>query len=292
MADTLFDPAFLAQLEQLRLYARFQSSGQAGGGRKSRHTGSSVEFSDFREYAIGDDYRRVDWNAYGRFDKLFLKIFMEEKQTRVHILLDASASMDYGIPNKLTVAKRLAAVMVYLALAGYDRVAIFALGDEVSAQLGSFSGKQGFIKALTFLENVAPLPRTALCAAVQRVPLPLGHGVTVLISDLFSSDGYEEALRFLRYRKQETSVIHVLAPEELSPKFEGRVRLLSREDEAARDVDLNVQTLRAYDKALHDFLSDARRACHAHSMQHVLIPSDLDLQHMVFDRIVRAGVVR
>lgn len=292
MNETLFDAAFLAQLEQLRLAARFKASGQAGGGRKSRNTGSSVEFSDFREYAIGDDYRRIDWNAYGRFDRLFLKLFMEEKQTRVHLLIDASASMDFGAPNKLVVAKRLAAVMAYLALTGYDRVAVFALGDSVSAQLGSFSGKQGFMKVLSFLETIAPQPRTALSAALQKVPFPAGHGVTVLLSDLFSADGYVDGLRYLRYRKQETSVIQLLSPAELDPRFEGRVRLLSREDEPSRDVDMNQQTLRAYDKALQEFLSDVRRACHANHMQHVLIPTDLDLQHMVFDRIVRAGVVR
>lgn len=292
MNELIFDAAFLSQLEQLSLQARFRASGQTGGVRKSRNTGSSVEFSDFREYIAGDDFRRIDWNAYGRFDRLFLKLFMEEKQTKVHLLLDLSASMDFGQPNKLIIAKRLTAVMAYLALAGYDRVSIFTLGDEVSAELSSFSGKQGFMKVINFLENAETQKKTALSAAIKKLPIKQSHGISIVLSDLFSSDGYEEGIKYLQYCKQEVSVLQILSPEELKPPLEGRVRLLSNEDEEPCDVDINSATLRAYDRALQDFLDNAQKFCHGRRIPHVLIPTELDFEQMVFERILSSGVVR
>ena len=136
----MLSEAFLQRLDALQLAMRAPARGGAGGLRRSRALGSSVEFSDFREYAPGDDLRRVDWNAYARFDRLFLKLFMEEQETTVHILLDCSASMDFGEPSKWEMAQGLAQLLCYMAIRGGDRAVIIALGEEIIAS-EVFSGR-------------------------------------------------------------------------------------------------------------------------------------------------------
>lgn len=288
----VFDSAFLAQLEMLRLNLRQNASGNAMGGRKSKQKGNSVEFSDFRDYQLGDDFRRIDWNAYARFDRLILKLFMEEKQMRMHLLVDVSASMDApgGTGSKLVLAKRLCAVMAYLTLSGYDMVDISLLCDGVCATLPAFSGKQGFLKVLNFLENTEiPLQsakKSLLASALQRVPLGTGGGVCVLFTDGFSDDELDQGLRYLQYKKQRVSVVHILSQEELHPQWGGKLRLVDCESEAYKDVECSEQVMSAYQKTLNRFLDDIHALCHARGMDYVFLPSDIDVRRAVFEKLL------
>src|ERR1700710_1856689 len=130
--QTLLDPAFLKKLEALSLVSKRVFSGQTKGERRSTKRGSSVEFADFREYALGDDLRSVDWKAYGRLEKLFLKLFVEEEDLSLPLLIDTSGSMEFGTPlSKADYARRIAAALGYIALSEYDRVSVTGFSENL-----------------------------------------------------------------------------------------------------------------------------------------------------------------
>ena len=162
MSDRFFTEEFLRRLENIALVARRASSGLTQGERRSTKRGQSVEFADFRSYVPGDDFRRIDWNAYGRLGRLFIKLFVEEEDLTVHILLDASRSMDWGQPNKLDYAVHVAGALGYIALVGLDRVTVTAIGENIPAANGGyFSPHRGKNHALTlfqFLQSLLQMP--------------------------------------------------------------------------------------------------------------------------------------
>jgi len=284
----MLSEAFLRQLDQLRLTLRSPAQGGAGGLRRSRALGSSVEVSDFREYAPGDDLRRVDWNAYARFERLFLKLFMEEQETQVHILLDASASM--AAEGKWELAQSLAQLFAYLALRGGDRVTLYALGGE-TRRSEPLSGRAGYLRGADFLSALRPAGETRLCADVLRLPLHPGRGVALLITDLMSPDGYEKALQSLQYRRQEATLLHVLSPGEMQPALEGPVRLIDSETGEARELSADHALLAAYHRALEELLRGAEAFCRAREMRYLCLLSDMDLEREALHALAGAGLI-
>ena len=283
----MLNEAFLQKLDALRLAFRAPAQGGAGGLRRSRALGTSVEFSDFREYAPGDDLRRIDWNAYARFDRLFLKLFMEEQETHVHILLDASASM--AADGKFELAQNLAQMLAYLALRGGDRVTIATLNGEIRPS-PALSGRTGMLKAAEFLRELQPAGELKLCQAVPRVPLA-NRGMAILITDLMSPDGYEKTLQSLQYRRQEASLLHVLSPWEMEPRLEGMVRLRDSETGEERELTASVDLLAAYQKALHALLHGAEGFCRSRGMQYLRLLSDLDVEKEALRALAAAGLI-
>jgi len=293
LGNSLLDEQFLKRLDRLALNARMAIKGDMGGNRKSRSKGSSIEFSDFREYIPGDDFRRIDWNAYARFERLFVKLFMEEREANITVFLDMSASMDWGQPSKGALAKQLAAVLVYIALANFDRVAVVGIQDKPAAYLPYFSGKQGFWRALSFIEGLKFGGKTSLCSAVKECHfLKSGGGISILITDLFSKDGHEQTFEYLRYLKQEVMLVHVMAPQELDPELSGSLRLVDVEGEEAKDVIVTPGVLKAYRKALDEFLNDVRAFCYARGINYVLASSANSLEEVVFHNLMKPGLVR
>jgi len=266
--------------------------GATGGNRKSSHKGSSVEFSDFREYVYGDDFRRIDWNAYARFERLFIKLFMEEQETLITIFLDCSKSMDWGEPHKGNLAKQLGAVFAYLALANFDRVGLAGLSEKPEYHLSPFSGKQGFWNALRFIEGIPYGGKTKLNTAIQSYP-SLGNrgGISIILTDLFSKDGYQDALKYLQYQKQEITLIHILAPQELDPPWSGSVRLLDSEGEESREITITPHILNSYQKALKSFIWETQSFCHQRGIHYILVNTAMNLERIVFDNLMKIGVI-
>lgn len=284
----MLSEAFLQKLDALRLAMRAPARGGAGGLRRSRALGTSVEFSDFREYVPGDDLRRVDWNACARFDRLFLKLFMEEQETRVHILLDASASM--AERGKWELARDLAQLLAYLALRGGDRVTIYALNGE-SRPSPVLSGRPGMLKAAEFLRDLRPEGELRLCRTVPALPLAAGQGIAVLITDLMSPDGYEKALQSLQYRRQEVTLLQVLSPWEMAPELEGMVRLIDSETGEAREMLITGDLLARYRRALQDLLHGAEAFCRGREMQYLRLLSDMDVEKEALRALAAAGLI-
>lgn len=287
MADALFDSEFLSQLEQMRLRFQTRASGKSGDGRRSRQRGVSAEFSDFREYQAGDDFRRIDWNAYARFERLVLKLFMEERQMQVFLLLDQSESMQMN--GKSLLARRLALTMGYLALAGYDQVSVIPVGQGAGRALGPLTGKNSFIKMADYLEELPAQPQSLLSQSITGLDLPDGSGVCYLFTDGFSQDGLKDALAWLRYKKKDVTLVHILSPEEIQPGYEGMVRLIDSETGEQREIEMTPALLRAYGQAFQSFCAGLRESCHRYGFRYEMASSDTDLRQVVLEQLMEHG---
>src|SRR5438270_2310293 len=152
----LLDPAFMARLDQLDVMSRKLLAGKMKGERRSKRRGQSVEFADFRNYVVGDDLRFIDWNIYARLDKLFLKLFLEEEDLSLYVLLDVSKSCDFGNPNKAQYMKKVAAALGYIGLVNYNRVTIAAMADGIVAETGGMRGRRRVSQMIDFVQNLQP----------------------------------------------------------------------------------------------------------------------------------------
>ena len=255
----IFTKEYIAKLERLSigLTERLGAVGYSGG-RKSSAKGSSLEFSDFREYIPGDDLRRVDWNGYGRFDKLYLKLFLEEKQAAVNLFQDTSKSMDFG--GKAEMAKALAASLAYIAAGGGDRTQIFAFSEKTGAQKQGITKKGQLAETLDFLDGLEPCGGTDYLRAI-RERSGLGRGVSIILSDFLSEQAPWDAVKLLQEKKQEVYLLRILTPEEIEPQRGGMVRLVDSETGETRDLELSDHAVSAYKQALRQQESALREFC-------------------------------
>ncbi|MCR5296347.1 MAG: DUF58 domain-containing protein [Clostridiales bacterium] len=258
--------AFLSRLDTLQLAVRGRARGGAGGTRRSAQTGSSAEFSDYREYIPGDDIRRIDWNALARFDKLFLKLFMEEQESAVTILLDASASM----AEKWELARQAAETAAYLALTGGDRLRVYCLREDGNRMSPVLSGRPAYARLCQFLDACEPAGEGCLAEAVRRVD-GLRKGLCFVISDCYEEEGIGGTLDYLRYCKQECGVIQPLSAFEMDPELDGAVRL--EDSESGRKVEILADraVIRDYRKTLERFLDETRGECFRREVPYMLL---------------------
>tara|TARA_A100001391_G_scaffold117431_2_gene79564 strand:+ start:441 stop:1472 length:1032 start_codon:yes stop_codon:yes gene_type:complete len=297
-AEPLLSPALLHRLERLELVSRKIFRGRMKGERISRRKGQSVEFADFRNYVPGDDLRLIDWNLYARLDQLFLKLFQEEEDLHFYALVDTSASMNFGTPNKLRVAKQLAAALGYIGLCRGDRVCVQALGG-VGKSAPVVRSRSGLWKMLQYLDGLVPAPahdpsaNTSLHDGVKDFVLRgVSTGVVVLITDLMDKAGYESALRMLIGRQMDVFVLQVLSQEELDPPVRGDRRLIDAEDGEAAEITVNQYVIDKYHETLQAFLHDARQYCAQRSIMHVLVPTDTPVETVMTRYLRSRGVVR
>ena len=287
----LFDETFLRRLEQLELASRRLTAGRMKGERRSVRRGQSVEFADYRNYSAGDDLRQLDWNAYARLEKLFVKLFVEEEDVTVHVLVDASRSMDYGEPNKLDAARRAAAALAYLGLASMDRVSVAFLGDGTATGMRPMRGKARALELFSFLSAPRPERLTGLASAARAYAARMrGTGPLLLISDLMDP-GYLDALRDLAGTRCQLSVLHVLAPDELEPDVAPDARLVDNETGQGIDVSGDDDLLDRYRTRLTDWQAEIGSFVSRRGGAYVVVPSDLDLADLLFDVLRRRRVV-
>ncbi|GAA0182385.1 DUF58 domain-containing protein [Clostridium sediminicola] len=291
MQDKIFDSDFFKKLENISLNVRMLMKEGAAGGRKSKAKGSSVEFSDFREYTMGDDFRRIDWNAYGRFDKLFIKLFMEEREAFVNIFIDSSKSMDYGEAKKSTMALKISAVLSYLSLNNLDRVCINDLSNSNLQSSTTYMGRNTFNRCIEYLENINFKGATNIEASIKKKNLNT-RGVSIVISDFFTKGKLEELIKYLIYKKQEVIIIHILSGEELSPELQGQVRLIDAETNEAKDVVITSQLIKNYHAHLNKFINNIKEFSKKVGASYLLISSEEELEKVVFENLVKLDVIR
>lgn len=300
----LLSPAMLQRLERLELVSRKIFRGRMKGERISRRKGQSVEFADFRNYVPGDDLRLIDWNLYARLDQLFLKLFQEEEDLHFYALIDSSASMNFGTPNKLRVAKQLAAALGYIGLCRGDRVSVQELGPN-GRNSPVVRSRNSLWKMLKYLESVQSpkaVQSTEEHVVGENVSLHDGvkdfvtrgmtSGVVVLITDLMDKSGYESALRMLIGRQMDVFVLQVLSQEELEPPLRGDRRLIDVEDGDAAEITVNQYVLDRYQETLKSFLQQARQYCAKRSIMHVLVPTDTPIETVMTKYLRSRGIVR
>ena len=288
----LLSPQFLRKLEQAAIASRHVLAGRTKGERRSARRGTSVEFADFRAYTPGDDLRYLDWNAFARLQRLFLKLFMEEEDLHVYLLLDASRSMAFGSPTKFSWAVQAAAALGYMALCGGDRVQVFAHARGQGSSSRLFRGRGAAPEMFDWLSAAEPAGETDLASAtrwLQRTaPAP---GLTFFLSDLLQPE-WEPALARLAVGKGEACVLQVLSREEHEPTLRGDLKLLDAESDDSREITMGASVLRRYERERDDFLEAVRKACFRYGFSHLFVVSDQPVEDVILRSLRRLEVVK
>jgi uncharacterized protein (DUF58 family) len=303
----LLTPELLRRLEQFQLLAARRAKSSAKGERRSRSRGQSVEFADYRNYVPGDDFRYLDWNLYGRLERLFLKLYEEERELPVRIFLDASESMTFGEPPKFHFARQVAAAIGYVALSGFDRVSVIpfpAMADtperdpvnkvmELAAR-GALRSVRGKKSAIQFFQNLAALTASGpadLNQALRRGALEARQtGLAVVLSDFLDPAGYELGLNALVGRGFQVDLVQILAPEELSPSTLGDLRLVDCETGAIQEVTFGRYRLKAYQQTVQNYIQRLREFCQTRGINFFTASSNTSLEELLLKQLRNAEV--
>ena len=292
----LLTPELLRRLEQLQLLARRRAKSSAKGERRSRARGQSVEFADYRNYAAGDDFRYLDWNLYGRLERLFLKLYEEERELPVRIFLDASESMTFGTPVKFDFARQVAAAIGYVALCGFDRVSVipFPENSQQAAIRGALRAVRGRKSAMEFFQNLTQL--TAHGAANLNEALRRGAmearqaGVAVILTDFLDPAGYDAGLGALVARGFQVTAVQILSPEELNPATYGDLRLVDAETGGTQEVTFGRYRLKAYQQTVDNFCGRLREFCQSRGISYFLVSSATPIEQLLLRQLREAEV--
>ena len=308
MSTPLLTPDLLRRLEQFQLLAARRAKSSAKGERRSKARGQSVEFADYRNYVAGDDFRYLDWNLYGRLDKLFLKLYEEERELPVRIFLDASESMTFGTPPKFDFARQVAAAIGYVALCGFDRVSVCAFPDLDAAAPGrdtaAWSAEQaargglravrGRKSAMQFFQNISTVTAHGpanLNEALRRGAIEARHsGLAVLLSDFLDPAGYDAGLNALVGRGFQVSAIQILAPEEFAPPAFGDLRLVDSETGALQEVTFGKFRLKAYQQTVRNFCQRLREYCQGRGINFFSVISNTSLEQLLLKQLRQSEV--
>lgn len=288
----LFDSAFLRKLDRLALLTKRAMVGDIQGERRSPRRGSSVEFADFRPYATGDDIRQIDWNLYARAERFFLKLFVAEEELTVHLLVDNTASMDWGEPNKLLYARRAAGAFGYIALSSLDRVSVTAFAEGAARQMPGVRGKRGALPLFDFLQRLPAGGGASLLAACRRYAQTAHNaGPLLLCSDLMDPS-WQEALRTLSARPFEITILHILAPQEVRPALDGDFRLLDAEGGEPVEISADLDLLRRYDESLRAWQAEIESFCSGRGINYISVDTAVPIEDFVLSHLRKRGVLR
>jgi uncharacterized protein (DUF58 family) len=294
--SALLTPELLRRLEQFQLLAARRAKSSLRGERRSRARGQSVEFADYRSYVPGDDFRYLDWNLYGRLERLFLKLYEEERELPVTIFLDASESMAFGEPRKFNFARQVAAAVAYVALCGFDRVSLIAFPDrpEEAAARGALRSVRGKKSALELFRNLGQLQAGGSAdfnQALRRGALQARHaGLAVILSDFLDPAGYEDGLRALIGRRFQVSAVQILAPDELTPTAYGDLRLIDSETGGQQEVTFGKYRLKAYQQTVENYCQRLREYCRGRGIGFFRASSDTPLEELLLKQLRKAEV--
>jgi uncharacterized protein (DUF58 family) len=286
----LFDDEFLKKLEYLYLVSKKLFAGHIRAERRTKKVGSGIEFADHRGYTAGDDFRYIDWNIYGRMDKLLLRLFEEEEDLSIYLLLDTSVSMRIGEPApKLDYAMKLTAALCYIGLANLDRVAIVPFSDTLHGRLPPARGKGRIFKVFDFLRGIEPGGVTRLDACLERfVREHKRRGMAVVISDFYDPVGYEAGLNVLRYHKFEPFVIQLYDRKEVDPPLHGDLTLVDCETGEPREVTISASLLAAYRREHERYCQELAQYCTGRAIPFFRTHTGVPFDELVL-RIFRAG---
>lgn len=291
--EELFDDEFQRKLDYLAMVSRRVFSGAMRAERRTKKTGSGVEFADHRDYAPGDDFRYLDWHAYQRFDRLLIRLYEEEEDLSIYFIVDNSASMAFGDGEKLRHAKRLCAALAYVGLANLDRVAIVTANEAISGRMQPTRGKARIFRVFRFLRDVGPAGATDLGEAMKTfVAQHKRRGLAVLISDLYDPAGFERGINVLRYNKFEPFVLHVVDPGDARPALRGDVRVYDCETGDEREVTVTPKVLEKYHEAYDAYLEDIRRFCSSRQVPYFAADVSVPFDELILRVFRRGGFLR
>lgn len=295
--DDLIDTRLMSRIERLDIVSRKIFAGRVQGERRSKRRGLSVEFADYRPYVHGDDLRFVDWNVYGRLDRLFMKIFLEEEDLSLMIAIDTSASMDWGTPNKFEYARRLAMALGYIGLVNHNRVSLCAFGGAGGLQrVSNMRGRRRAREMGQWVLGLQPGGVGTFDEAMKTIALTrMGRGVMIVLSDFMFKDGYDKGLRAVAGRGFDLFAAQMLSPEERDPGAKGLtgdVRLIDLEDDGEVELTVSQKMLTAYRDRLNNYCGTMREFCMRRDITHMLVETSTDLDVLLMEYFRRRGLLR
>ena len=298
MKVSYLNDGFFSRLETLSLNLRSNLAGYFGGKHLVNTYGQTVEFADFREYQLGDDIRRIDWNLYSRFEKYFLKLFTDERQMQIQIFLDCSASMGKDNPQKSAYAVATAAALGYLAVHNMDKVTFNMMkGERAENPFGTIVGKNAFFRAVGAFENIEFVDDADIEACVKNCPdTGTNNGLTVIVSDFFTESNWKKAVEYLCYKRRQVMLVQIMSPEEADPSYDGRVNLIDSESVDLSDTkNMRIRITRtrqkAYEEALADFKQDIKTFCSKRGVDFISLRSDERIERALFAELLKVGIM-
>ena len=298
MKVSYLNDQFFSRLETLALNLRTDLAGYFGGKHLVSTYGQTVEFADYREYQLGDDIRRIDWNLFSRFEKYFLKLFTDERQMQVQIFLDCSASMGKDSEEKSAYAIATAAAMGYLAVHNMDKVSFHVMrGNKAENPFGTIIGKTSFFRAIGQLENETFDIDADIESCVLSCPdTSSNNGLTVIISDFLTDSNWKKAIDYLCYKKRQVLLVQILMPEEEDPSYTGHVSLMDSEAIDASDtknmkIKITQSMQAAYEEALKDFKNDIKTFCSKRGVDYITIRTDTPIERVLFSELLKVGIM-
>jgi uncharacterized protein (DUF58 family) len=288
----LTESAFLAELEGLRVLSRKMFRGQMRGERRSRSKGQSVEFVDFRPYITGDDLRRIDWNLYGRMERHYVKLFEEEEDLRLYIILDRSASMDHGTPRKFDVACKLAAGLAHIILSNHETVSVSVFASDYRVISSPTRGKGKIYAILRKLALLEPEGSGQLGPAVARFASHTRKsGMVVVISDFLLDEGIDVLAPLLGTGHQ-IELVQVLSPDEIAPNLSGDLELVDSESGERVEVSMGLPVLRKYHQRLAALQEQLKRFAGRAGGDFFLYNTARPLREFVLNELRKGKLVR
>lgn len=298
MKSAYLNDEFFSRLETLALNLRADLSGYFGGKHFVRSYGQTVEFADYREYQLGDDIRRIDWNLYSRFEKYFIRLFTDERQMDVQIFLDCSASMGKENRGKAAYAVSVAAALGFLSVHNMDKVSFKLIKEgAVEDPFGTIIGKNTFFRAISMLENIDFSEDADISEAVTScVNIGSNNGLSVIISDFLTRKDWKKAIDYLTYKKRQVLVLQLLSPDEVDPAYSGRVNLIDVESGDIGDPrNMKLKITRslqlAYQEALRDLKADIKSFCTSRGADFISVTTDKPIERMLFGELLKAGIM-
>ncbi len=297
--DELIDSKLMAKLDQVDVVSRKIFAGKLQGERRSKRRGQSVEFADYRQYVHGDDLRFVDWNIYARLDRLFLKLFLEEEDLSLIIAIDASASMDFGRPNKFVYAQRLAMALGYIGLVNHNRVTLWAFGGQGEnsvRRLSNLRGRRRTQEMGSWLLAQSSGGDSRFDDAMKTIALSRqGRGVMIILSDMLLKEGYEKGLRYLAGGGYDVFLIQTLSPEEIDPGkhgLAGDLRLTDMEDEDTAEVTVGSALIKRYKDNLNAWCGKLRDFCIRRDVMHMVVDTSTEIDTLILEHLRSRGLLK
>ncbi|MCK5246881.1 DUF58 domain-containing protein [Candidatus Bipolaricaulota bacterium] len=283
----------MQRLANLRFIVKGRRQGRLSGVHSSPRAGVSLEFSDYRAYAPGDDFRYIDWNVYGRLNRLLVKTFVHEADLPIYLLVDFSASMQVGTPSKAQYAAQFAAGMAYLGLKETDRVGVYPFNDKLIPGLPPRHGMGQMGKIIRLLREAEPGGRTSLNQAITDfLAQTRESGIVFIISDFLGSDEYEEGLAKLAYRGDEVTAIQVLDPADASPPMVGTTRIVDVESNQRLTLTIGHRTKEEYERRFREFQASLKSFMLSRRINHFQVTTDRSMVQFIHEDLRVGGVLR
>lgn len=291
--NKMITPQFLQKLEMLQIAFKKMVRGSIKGERSSAKRGRSVEFADYRDYVPGDETRIIDWNVYGRLDRLFVKLFVEEEELTLYVLVDRSLSMEFGSPTKLELAKKIAAALSYVALSNFDRVSLGIIDSTLSHYQAPIRGKGQIFRVFDCLEEISAQGATSLSTAIRNFAARnLRPGLVLVISDFLDPSDFTEALKYLIFQKHDLFLLQTLDQSEVNPDLGGDLKLVDQETGQYKEVTVTDRLLEMYKNAMEAHCAGIRQFCRDRGAGYILAPNwvpfeDLIMEYFRVGRLLR-----